>query len=477
VIRLRSLRARLLLTVSITTLLVWVAAGVGSYFQALHEAEELMDGQLAQSAKLLLSLVPHDAGNPAAASPLARTRSDKASHPYEQPLEFRILDRSGRVLLQSSHAPELVLPPPSGAKPEFADIHHAGQPWRMLAIRSPDGRYLVHIAHPIQDRDRVGIEVAGQVALPILLALPLLALLVYVSVRRSLTPLEKLANDVATRSPDNLEILAEPLTLREAQPLVAALNRLLTRLAATLDNERRFTADAAHELRTPLAAVKIQAQVALASIGTGSNPADHQHALRQVLAGADRATRLVEQLLRLARLDPLARLPQSQPVDLAALAASVVADMQGQAIGKQQQLSCIAPAGGVHTRVCVQGDADLLGVALRNLIENALRYTPAAGVIEVFAEVFVNMDARQAVLGVRDSGPGVDAIEAPRLLERFYRGQAVANAADSNGSGLGLAIVQRITELHAARLSIENRVGGGLEVSLRWNGNFNSGEC
>jgi two-component system sensor histidine kinase QseC len=462
-----------LLAVSITTLLVWLAAGVGSYFQALHEAEELMDGQLSQSARLLMALVLHDPDNLAAASPLARTRGDNVSHPYEQPLEFRIQDRSGRVLLQSSHTPEPVLPPAADAKPVFADIHHAGQPWRMLSIRSPDGRYLVHIAHPIQDRDRVGLEVAGQVALPILLALPLLALLVYVSVRRSLKPLEELASDVASRSPDNLENLSEPLALREAQPLVAALNRLLTRLAATLDNERRFTADAAHELRTPLAAVKIQAQVALASIGPGSNPADHQHALRQVLAGADRATRLVEQLLRLARLDPLARLPHSQPVDLAALAASVVADMQGQAIGKQQQLSCIAPAGGVR----VLGDADLLGVALRNLIENALRYTPAAGVIEVHAEMVERVDAHYPLLCVRDSGPGVDAAEAPRLLERFYRGQAVANATDSNGSGLGLAIVQRIAELHAARLSIENRVGGGLEVSLRWNGNFKNGEC
>ena len=462
-IRLRSLRARLLLTVSIATLLVWGTAGVGSYDQALHEAEELMDGQLSQSAKLLMSMVPPDSDNLETENSPVKSFSDNVSHPYEQPLEFRILDRSGRVLLQSSHAPKQVLPTPADDKPVFADINHDGQPWRMMSIRSPDGRYLVHIAHPIKDRDRVGLEVAGQVALPILLALPLLALLVYVSVRRSLKPLEKLANDVATRSPDNLEILSDPQTLREAQPLVAALNRLLTRLAATLDNERRFTADAAHELRTPLAAVKIQAQVALASIGPGSNLADHQHALRQVLAGADRATRLVEQLLRLARLDPLARLPQSHQIDLAALATSVVSDMQIQAINKQQQLTFIAPASAIGT-ISVQGDADLLGVALRNLVENALRYTPAAGVIEVCADI----DAQQPELSVRDSGPGVDETEAPRLRERFYRGQAVANAADSNGSGLGLAIVQRIAELHAARLIIENRVGGGLEVRLRW---------
>jgi two-component system sensor histidine kinase QseC len=360
-------------------------------------------------------------------------------------------------LLRSAQAPEVGVPTPDSKTATYRDIKHAGQPWRQLSLRSPDGHYLVQIAHPIQERERVGLEVASQVALPILLALPILALLVYLSVRSSLKPLEELAADVSARSPDNLEVLSEPQTLREAKPLVAALNRLFSRLAATLDNERRFTSDAAHELRTPLAAVKVQAQVALAS----TDPTDHQHALRQVLAGADRATRLVEQLLRLARLDPLARLPQPHSLDLAASAASVVNDMQAEAATKQQTLSFTSPAAPI----LMQGDADLLAVALRNLIENALRYTPAGGVIEVSTELATNLASQQPLLVVRDSGPGVNAEEAPRLLERFYRGQAASHA---SGSGLGLAIVQRIAELHGAQLEIENRTVGGLEVRLRW---------
>lgn len=458
-----SLRARLLLTVSIATLLVWGAAGLASYDQALHEADELMDGQLAQSAKLLMAQVLHESEELEARGKLAASLEEitenldfDASHPYEQHLEFRVLSQSGSLLLRSTHAPEMGALNFRGEAAEFSDIDHSGQPWRMLSLRSPDGRFAVQIAHPIRDRDRVGLEVATQVAIPILLALPLLALMVYFSVRSSLRPLEELAADVAARSPDNLEVLSEPRTLREAQPLVAALNRLLSRLAAALDNERRFTADAAHELRTPLAAVKIQAQVALAS----SDVADHQHALRQVLAGADRATRLVEQLLRLARLDPLARLPQPRLLDLASLAAEVVGDMQAQALAKRQCLSIVTPAGAVN----VQGDIDLLTVALRNLVENALRYTPESGVIEVVAM----MDADRPLLSVRDNGFGVDAEEAPRLLERFYRGKAVAHADNSNGSGLGLAIVQRIAELHGARLEIINRASGGLDASLRW---------
>lgn len=457
--RTQSLRARLLLTVSLATLLVWGAAGVASYNKALHEADELLDGQLSQSAKLLLNLALNQPKNATSEQVLSRSYNDTNSHPYEQHMEFRVLDADGRVLLRSAHAPEMALPNRSDDDSTYSDMNHDDQPWRLLSLRSPDGRHQVQIAHPIMDRERVGLEVATQVAIPILLALPLLALLVYFSVRGSLRPLERLAADVAARSPDNLEVLSGPLTLRETQPLVDALNRLLTRLAATLDNERRFTADAAHELRTPLAAVKIQAQVALAS----TDSADHQHALRQVLVGADRATRLVEQLLRLARLDPLARLPQTRQLDLATIAAGIVEDMQTLASGKRQTLTFIPPAAPID----VQGDADLLGVALRNLVENALRYTPESGVIEVLLET----DGGRRELIVRDTGPGVNAEEAPRLLERFYRGQAIANADNSNGSGLGLAIVQRIAELHGARLEIENRPGGGLETRLRWPAN------
>ncbi len=459
----KSLRARLLLTISLTSVLVWGVAGVASYHQALHEADELLDGQLSQSAKLLLSLASRPDAEAMASNSLPRPLDDDDLHPYEQHMEFMVLDAADRVLLRSAHAPDLPLPNRSDPEATFVDLNHAGQPWRMLSLRSPDGRYQVRIAHPIQDRQNVGLEVAAQVAIPILLALPLLAVLVYFSVRGSLRPLEELAADVAARSPDNLEPLPEASTLRETQPLVAALNRLLARLAATLDNERRFTADAAHELRTPLAAVKIQAQVALAS----TDVADHSHALRQVLAGADRATRLVEQLLRLARLDPLARLPQTRRFDLAALAAGVVEDMRAQADAKQQTLGFVAPTAPIM----LYGDADLLGVALRNLIENALRYTPVSGVIEVCAEMH-----EQPRLIVRDSGPGVDAEEAPRLLERFYRGQAAALAEHSDGSGLGLAITQRIAELHGARLEIDNRPSGGLEARLRWTGKPPTGD-
>ena len=457
-IRLDSLRSRLLLMVSCATFLVWGIAGIASYYKALHEAGELMDGQLAQAAKLLLAR--HNAYPVAAAThagpaglPLVEAPEEPGSHPYEQPLKFQVWNDQGQLLVRSEDAPTTLLHDPSGdATGVYVDIRYADEAWRLFSLHSSDRRFLVQVAHPARDRERVALEVAQQLAIPILLALPWLSLLVYASVRRGMRPLDKLAADVGERSPDNLETLPEHGAPSETLPLLAALNRLLARLRMTLDNERRFTADAAHELRTPLTAVKLQAQVALAS----TDPADHQHALHQVLAGADRAARLVEQLLRLARLDPLASLPNPSEFDLAGLAAALVDESRSSATHPHRRVALVIPPSPVR----VSGDAELLAVAVRNLLDNALRYTPEAGAIEVG----VADDAGHPTLWVRDSGPGVDADDLPRLIERFYRGQQ----ASGQGSGLGLAIVQRIADLHGARLEISNLATGGLEARLRW---------
>ena len=459
-IRFHSLRTRLLLMISAATFLVWGVAGIASYYQALHETDELMDGQLAQAAKLLLAQARRDGylngGTTHSASTgedLSEALEKPGSHRYEQPLRFQVWNGQGRLLLRSDDAPATLLHGPSGkADSAYTDIWHADESWRLFSLRSSDRHFLVQVAHPARDRERVALEVAQQLAIPILLALPWLSLLVYVSVRRGMRPLDKLAAEVGERSPDNLETLSENGAPSETLPLLTALNRLLTRLRMTLDNERRFTADAAHELRTPLAAVKVQAQVALAS----TDPADHQHALHQVLAGADRAARLVEQLLRLARLDPLASLPNTNEFDLAGLAAALVEESQSGATNQHRRLALVVPPSLVK----VSGDADLLAVAVRNLLDNALRYTPENGAIEVG----VAYDAGHPMLWVRDSGPGVDADDLPRLVERFYRGQQVSG----EGSGLGLAIVQRVAELHGARLEISNLPAGGLEARLRW---------
>ncbi|WP_300453960.1 ATP-binding protein [Accumulibacter sp.] len=446
--RVQSLRWRLLCAVCVAALLSLALSGLLSYRQAQHEAAELIDGHLAQSARLLLALVRDNEDHLAdLAARLANVRSDGVNV-YEPPLDFQVGRADGTLLLRSADAPNTPLPLRTG----YSEVEHDGRPWRMLNLLAPSGDYRVQVSLAVALRDRAALEVAGQSVLPIALISPLLLLSIYYSIRRGLKPLDDLAAEVAARSPENLEPLANRRAPSETQPLVAALNRLLPRLRDALANERRFTADAAHELRTPLAIVKIQAQVAQLSRVDD----DRQHALRQIVAGADRATRVVEQLLRLARLDPLARLPNPVELDLAEVARQGVADLHPVVDSKELRLQIDA------SPLSVTGDAELLQIALRNLLDNALRYTPPASTITVFAR----RDKDALLLGVADDGPGVPPLELPRLVERFYRGRE----ANAEGSGLGLAIVQRIAELHDARCEVENLAAGGFEVRLRWNG-------
>lgn len=232
--------------------------------------------------------------------------------------------------------------------------------------------------------------------------------------------------------------------------MLDALNGLFGRVDRAMENERRFTADAAHELRTPLAALTAQAQVALRA----QNAAERDHAIRQVEAGARRASHLVEQLLTLARLDPAAA-PAFAAVPLDVLATEICADHAPAALAKQITLELDAPE-----RVLVVGQDAMLRVLLRNLVDNAIRYTPSGGKVGV--GVTAQKDA--VILSIADDGPGIPAPEREKALHRFHRlaGQ------DIEGSGLGLSIVARIVELHGARLELGDREDGhpGLVVRV-----------
>lgn len=446
-----SLRSRLLWVLLPATTLIWLVAGVVSYLQASHEAVEMLDGQLAQTARLLAARYQERREGQSPSVVEEAVDLGMARHPYEYPMEFQIWDKQGRLRLRSGNAPALALSDTAG----YRDIHHGGQPWRMLSAWGPDRMFQIQVAQSLAERERVALEVAVQVGLPIVLALPLLAVILYLAVRRAMRPLDRLAAGVAARSPDNLDTLpANGHAPKEALPLVAALNQLLARLHVALDNERRFTADAAHELRTPLAAIKIQTQVALAS----PDEAGRRHALRQVWAGTDRASRLVEQLLRLARLDPLAGLEGAAPVRLDELTATLARDMAPLAEASRISLGRVDSPDEIEVR----GDAELLRVALRNLIENALRYSPVGSEVTFGA----TLERERPVLWVRDTGPGVAPDELARLTERFYRGRDVTG----EGSGLGLAIVQRVADLHGARLELSSPTVGGFLARILWPG-------
>jgi len=443
-----SLRAHLLVMLLAATSLVWLAAAWWSYHDARHEAEELLDAQLAQSARLLMAQTRHELEEEGAEHLTALDfMDDRELHPYEQRLQFRILDSEGRHLLSSANPPPTLTSQTSG----YANVVADGQGWRVLQVEDPGLQLRAEVAQSLAIRDELAQKVAVRLALPVLLALPLLGGLIYLVVGRALRPVNELADKVKARTAANLAPVEARGLPRELQPLALALNRLLSRLNRTLESERRFTADAAHELRTPLAAIQMQAEVAEAS----ADGDDRRHALQQVLAGTRRATRLVEQLLRLARLDPLAGLSDTHPVELEVLAAQVVDELRHGAGASRLHLD-----PGHDTGVIVDGDADLLGVALHNLVSNALRHAPEGSEITVGIEGG-NGGPR---LWVADNGPGVPEDELAYLTERFYRGRSTT----TEGTGLGLAIVQRIAELHGATLLLENRPEGGLRATLTW---------
>jgi two-component system sensor histidine kinase QseC len=444
--RVPSLRWRLLGLVSITAVLILGLAAALSYRQARHEVQELMDGQMSGTAQLMLAQVQLGADHLASLPELIAGQRGLRVRRSDVTLEYQIGSPDGTVLARSPHAPDTALTGALG----YSTVNYENQPWRSLMLETANGDFRIQVAQSIPKRDEEAFEIARKTVLPLGVIFPLLLLAIYFSVRRGLKPLDDLAADVLRRSPENLTPLANRSTPREAQPLVAAINRLLFRLNGSLENERRFTADAAHELRTPLAAARIQMQVALLS----ENPEQRKHAMTQALAGVDRSTRLVEQMLRLARLDPLARLPGSVKIDLAELAQDVAAGVRDS-----------VPEARIDLRLDentppVDGDADLLSIALRNLIDNALRYSPPGSIVAV--ELGRQDGAR--FLCVSDNGPGVSDEDLPRLVERFYRGSEV----NAEGSGLGLTIVHRIAELHSAKLELCNRDGGGFQARLHW---------
>ena len=441
-----SLRWRLLGLVSIAAVLIVGLAAALSYQQARHEVQELMDGQMTRMARLMLAQVQEDATHlmnlPGF---LAAQRGFRTSH-SELTLEYQIGKPDGTVLVRSEGIPVDAFANALG----FSTVIYENKPWRNLILETTDGAYRIQVAQSIRKRDKEALEISRKTTLPLAVVFPLLLVAIYFSVRRGLKPLDELAHDVSCRSPENLSLLPDEATPREVQPLVTALNRLIFRVNNSLENERRFTADAAHELRTPLAAVRIQTQVAMLS----EDVEKRNHALAQALAGVDRSTRLVEQMLRLARLDPLARLLTPEKVDLAELVRDVVA-------GLRDASSATAITVDLdETASLIDGDVGLLEIALRNLVDNSLRYSaPDSSVM-----VFLRSETVGLVMGVSDNGPGVKAEELPRLVERFYRGASV----QAEGSGLGLTIVHRIAELHGARLELANREGGGFQACLRW---------
>ena len=434
-----SIKRRLLLTLLATTLLAWGATLLLSYRDTLHELDELLDAHLAQSASLLIAQVGHEVDeiDMEHAPPL---------HRYERKVAFQIWEKGKWLLLHSASAPN---EPLSVSDQGFSDSEIEGQKWRVFSTWDETRQFLVQVGERREARGELAATIAMHVLLPLLITLPVLGLLIWFSVARGLRPLQEISRQVAARRADNLAPLAVASTPDEILPLVDGLNNLFERVRASLDSERHFTADAAHELRTPLAAIRTQAQVARAA----SDHAERRHALDGVIAGCDRAAHLMDQLLTLARLEP-EQTALHEDCDLRALAIGVVAELAPSAVARHIDLQLV-PGAAAH----VAGVPALLAILLRNLIDNAIRYSPQHSVVQVE----VTSAGNDVELSVLDQGPGISADEIERVWERFYR--VLGSGAD--GSGLGMSIIKRIADLHGARVALSpGENGRGLRARV-----------
>jgi len=426
-----SIRVRLLLSLLAMLAAAALVMGWFTYRNVLAETEALFDYQLRQMA---LSLRDQGEIAPGQASAL-----------QDEQLDFvvQIWTVDGRSIYASREHSTL----PERALLGLADINVQGKTWRTFGVATPTR--VIQVAQPRQIRQKLAADAALRSVAPLLFIAPLLALVIWWLAALTLAPLSRVAADVRERDEHSLQPLPGDGLPDEVAPLVQSLNALLQRLGASLHTQRAFVADAAHELRSPLTALKLQLQL----LQRAPDEASRSAAIGALGEGITRAARLVEQLLALARSEPGAQAPAATPIDLSELVRQAVADTLPLAQLRGTALSLFADAP-----VPVNGDTAALTALVRNLADNAVRYSPPNARVELR----VSMEAGVPTLTVDDTGPGIPPEDHERVFDRFYRR---ANN-DEPGSGLGLAIVRGVAGQHGARVALATSKLGGLQVTV-----------
>ncbi|NWK78205.1 ATP-binding protein [Aquitalea sp. LB_tupeE] len=445
-----TLQRRLAILLLVSVPLIWlVSTGVAAYV-AHHEVDELYDTQLTLFARQLLIVNMGEHGDDLPLLPKTKKliRGGDRGEAEDDDIGLAVWNADGNLLLSDGKGRRFTF---DASRRGFYSVRadDGKDEWRLFYLPAPDGTRLVAVGQRQKLRHEVVVKVIEGQLLPWLLGLPVLLLLILWAVRKGLRPLQQVAGELGQRSVLDSTPLSENVP-GEVLPMVQALNALFARIAEAMEHERRFTADAAHELRTPLAALQVQAEV----MALMPDEAGRQHALQQLQLGIQRATRLLAQLLALSRLDPLQGLLSPQPVDWQQISRDALSDVTTAAAAKDTVLETHWQTS-TKAVLPLNGDATLLTLLLRNLLDNAVRYCPAGSRIELL------LLADEVV--VQDNGPGIEAQWLSRVQERFFRppGQEMP------GSGLGLSIVERIASLHGLQMQLSNRDEGGLRVSLQ----------
>ncbi|HMA07966.1 MAG TPA: ATP-binding protein [Ramlibacter sp.] len=412
----------------------------GTWWLLPRQLDEIFEGNLKQVA---LAVADQRGTQAIAGRPRPADSPPRVDDPYGK-FEFvtAVWTRDGRKMHSSNPGVDL----PFRSRSGLSEVLAGGQKWHLYTIVLEDG--IVQAAQRVSERDLLARETASSLVLPALLLLALVAILLTFALRRGLAPLSRAAGEVATRSVEALHPIPQASQPRELHLLIGAINDLMARLGGALALQRHFLADAAHELRTPITALRLQLQL----LERAPDEVHRAAAMDELRAGMARAQHSVEQLLQLSRLGPETPALQREPVDLGRLAREAVGRFSARADELRIDLGAVVTEGMV-----IAGDVQQLAILLDNLVDNALRHTPAGGKVDVAAQ----RRAGQPCLSVADSGPGIAAAERERVFDRFYRSPGATAA---SGSGLGLAIVRAVAQRHGATVTLDEAPGGGLLV-------------
>lgn len=428
-----SIRRKLLVTLIGALLAACFGATAATFFSAQAEFNEFLDTHLKETAHALAQSSLHDmrANGP-------KTHMTIVGDAPSYQIIIQVYDSLTNSLWHRENSPTLPLPDKAG----FLDVSVNGKTWRTYSTGA--GPLVITVAQDLSVRTALAEKASFHMLQPLTLLIPLIALAVWIILGTGLAPLEKTARSVSRRSPTSLKPLSTKDLPLELYGLVNAINQLLTRLNESLTAQQRFASDAAHELRTPLTALKLQVQLAQRA----KTPEAQQKCFIRLNEGINRATRLVEQLLTLARLDPEAMKKPAQTVRLDLLAQSVKEDLTPIAQEKSIEIQ-------LDLQPCaVDGLEDALRLLITNLTDNAIRYTGSLGSGHILLQAQDQSDT--VVISVSDDGPGIAPEERERIFDRFYR----ALGTKTSGTGLGLAIVKRIIDIHHGKIQVSDGING-----------------
>jgi two-component system sensor histidine kinase QseC len=470
-----SIRTFLLINLLLSVTLITSLAIIGNLFLAHKDIQIQLDAQLIRTAeqmraffsdygqqridfsliqKSLLRLnteTPKQIPNlPLSSLHLTREQREELQADKEatSSLELQIWNVQGGLVLHSANTPSIPL---SNGKNGLSTLWLRNQSWRVDTLYDPATQLTFMVAERADYRQQLENQLTQDSIFIMLITYPFLGFLIWIIVGRGLDTLKKVAQEVRHRAPSYLKPVDLDAVPSEIEPLVSELNNLFTRLQDAFDREKRFTADAAHELRTPLAALNTFTQVALRA----KTHEERKEALLKVLSGVNRGTHVVTQLLTLSRMVPEATINEPTRLDLGKETADIAAQLAPEAIAKDIELELITTDEPVY----IIGNSTAIGILIRNLVDNAIRYSPEQSTVSIHIE----KTPTHVTLRVVDNGPGIPEELRERVFERFFR--IIGNQA--TGSGLGLSIVAQIAKLHHASIELKTPLNGkGLDFRI-----------